>query len=502
MKPNPDRRFWIALLILVILKLGLHLATNHRYGFHRDEYYFIACGEHLDWGYVDHSPGVAVVAKLSRALFGDSIRSIRFFPALAGAWMVLLVGLVVRELGGGLYATVLAGVSFLIAPLFLRSNGMLTIVVFDQFFWVLSAYFLIRALKTNRPRYWILLGITMGLGLMTKHTMLFFGFGLAVGLLLTSDRKRFATRWPWITAAVALSIFLPNILWQIEHGWPTLQFLREINSSVMGRISPFEFTLGQILYLHPANVLVWVPGLWFFFFHREGKRYRIFGWIFVIVFALLALMKSKIYYLGPAFPVLFAGGACAIEGWLRAPGLKWVRATLVVILLLIGALMAPLSVPLLSIEGFHRYVSLFAGIVPNSREVAGDYRDMFGWEEQVEAVARVYHALPEEEKKGCAIFTDNYGEAGAIDYYGARYGLPKAISGHNSYYLWGPGDYAGGTMIVVGIREDELEGVFTDIQLAEIVRNEYAMESEVHILVCRGLTVTPEGLWKLTKGYG
>jgi hypothetical protein len=446
---------------------------------------------------------IAYITRLERTLFGDSLFAIRLFPALAGAAMIGMTGLLVLEFGGGTFALVLACTSFLIAPLFLHANGFLNIVTFDQFYWLCSAFLVVKLAQKETPQRWLLLGVCIGLGLMTKHTMLFFGFGLTVGLLLTDKRKWFLTKWPWIAAAIALFIFHFNIVWQIHNGWPTLEFLRNLNRYNMSRISPPEFLLGQVLYLHPLTFPVWLAGLWFFLFSAAGRPYRALGWVYISVFLLLVTVKSKIYYLGPTYPMLFAGGACAIDTFSRTRVGRVPKAVLIAVMVCGGAVLAPLSLPILPLEDFKQYVAVFAKAVPNAYEVVNDFKDMIGWEEEVAAVAKVYESLPEEERKECAIFCGNYSHAGAVDLFGPRYHLPKAISGHLSYYLWGPHGASGKVLITLGIPQEDLKRYFDQVELKTVVHRGGIGPGDPAADVClaRDPKISLTEAWEKVKHY-
>ena len=343
------------LLVLSAVKLLLHLPVLHRYGYHNDELYFIACGRHFSFGFVDHPPFVPWMARFATDLFGPSLFGLRIIPALAGCSAVFLTGLLVRRMGGGRFAQGLACAATIIAPVFLRTGNMLAIPSFEPLFWLGCSYLLVRLIQEDEHRLWLWLGLVAGAGLLNKHSMLFFGAGLLVGLLLTPLRKHLQTPWPYLGGAVAFLIFLPNLLWQISNGWPTVGFLVDLNARVMGDIAVFQFLAGQVLYLHPLNTLIWTPGLLFLFASRTGRPYRALGWIFVVVFLLLLVAKSKIYYLAPAYPALFAAGSIAIEQWTRLTR-RWLRPTLITALVAGGVALGPVALPLLSINATDRFM--------------------------------------------------------------------------------------------------------------------------------------------------
>lgn len=492
---------------LSVAGLMVHVLTNGRYGYFRDELYYLACGEHLDWGYVDHAPLIALIAKLTRTLLGDSLHALRFPVAMAAAGRVLLTGLMARELGGKRFAVALACLCALIAPIYLALGDFLSMNAFEPLFWMGCAYVVILAIKRQNPRWLVWFGVLAGVGLENKHSMLFFGFAVVVGLLLTSERKLMASPWMWIAGAIALAIFLPNIIWQVQHHWPTLEDLRNVQRTHKNVVlGPFAFVGQQILMLLPTSVLVWAPGIWFFFFDRAGKRYRVLGWAYVITLALMISLKGKIYYLAPIYPMLFAAGSVFWEGQAENHArLRWVKAVLPALVLLTGAILAPIALPVLAPANIPRYEAAI-GIQPPKQEVMHEgmlpqyFGDQFGWPEMVEKVAGVYNALPPDERRQAAILAGNYGEAGAIDFFGGRYGLPKAICAHQTYYYWGPREYTGAVIIALQADRTRAERFCRSVEAGPVVGHPYAMAEENYtILICRGLKEPLQELWPQLK---
>jgi 4-amino-4-deoxy-L-arabinose transferase-like glycosyltransferase len=500
------------LLCLAALKLLTHFLTNDQYGYHRDELLYIAVGEHPALGYIEVPPFIAVAGKFSRWLFGDSLFAIRFFPAVSGALMVLLTGLMARELGGGRFAQILASLAIVLSPAYLRSNTLFQPVPFDQLFWVLGAFLLVMIFKKERLDFhqsgWLWLGAAVGIGMLNKYSMLLFCFGLLGGLLLTPQRKILLTRWPWFGALLALLIFLPNLIWQINNDWPFLAHMQELSASQLVNVSPAGFLLGQLL-MNISTFPIWLAGLGYYFLSKEGKTYRVLGWIYVAIFLLLLLLSGKDYYLLPAYPMLFASGALAIERAITQRKLNWLKPAIVTFMIVNSIVPIPYGLPLLPIETFSKYAQFMAqnaGLSGPLRWETGrierlpqDYADMFGWEEQVATVAKVYHRLSSEEQSRCVIFAGNYGQAGAIDYFGHAYGLPKAVSVNGSYYLWGPGDRSGEITIIVGVDREDLEGLFDDIELAATITHEWARENNLPIYLCRGPKITLQEFWPRLK---
>jgi hypothetical protein len=499
------------LALLAGVKLLVHLLTADNYGYFRDELYYIAASERLDLGYVDFPPFVALVVAFVRATLGDSLLALHLLPALAGAAVVVLAGLMARELGGNRFAQGLAALAVLVAPNFLVMGTFISMDAFDQLFQVSAAYVLLLTLKRDQPRLWLLFGLLTGLGLLTKVTMLFFGFAVFAALLLTPARRQLLAPWPWLSGAIAFAFLLPYVIWQITHGWPTLEFWADYGEKV-DPASPIEFLVEQIVTMQPPTLPLWLAGLWFFLFAREGRPYRALGWTYAVLFALFAALNSKFYFLAPAYPMLFAAGSVAIERFFgRHRRWRWSLPAYAAVLAISGILVAPITVlPVFPVETLARITGAFggdAGIEVETREVAElpqIFADRFGWEGMAETVARVHDRLPPEERSGACVLAGNYGEAGAIDFFGAKHGLPLAISGHNSYYLWGPGDCGGEVVVAVGVPREPLEGVFGRIERAATVRCHYCMpdEDDLPVYVCRDPKLPFEEAWPRFKHFG
>ncbi len=496
------------LAYLALAKLVLHLLTAGNYGYFRDELYYMAAAERLALGYVDFPPFVALVAAFTRWSLGDSLVALHLFPALAGAAVVVLAGLMARELGGGRFAQGLAAMATLVAPSFLAMGTFLSMDAFDQLFWVSAAYVLLLILKRDRRRLWVLFGLITGLGLLTKVTVLYFGFAVFVALLLTRGRKHLLTPWPWLGGAISLAFLFPYVLWQVRHGWPTLEFWANYGEKV-DPASPVEFVIEQIVTMQPLTLPLWLAGLYHLLFSREGRSYRALSLVYVFLFGIFMIQNAKFYFLAPAYPMLFAAGALTMERLVRRGSWRWLKPAYTALLLISGLALAPLVVPILPVETLASITGAAggdAGIDQERREVGQlpqHFADRFGWEGMVATVGGVYDGLPPEERSEACIFTGNYGEAGAIDFFGARYGLPGAISGHNSYYVWGPRGCSGEVVISVGVPRSNLESAFARVEQMATVRCEYCMpdEDNLPVYVNRDSRAPLQELWPRAKHY-
>jgi len=496
---NPrDGRGIVALIAL--LSTVLHLIRVNAYGWFRDELYYLACGEHLDFGYVDHPPLVALIARINRELFGDSLFATRLPSVLAGMAVIWLCGSIARELGGGRWAQAMAALCGLVAPTYLFTFHVLSMNSFDILFWTLGAWVVVKIVKGGDPRLWLLFGLICGLGLENKHSMLFFGFGVFVGLLLTPERRHFRQPWIWLGGAIAVLLFLPHVIWQVQHGWPTAEFVQNATAHKNVALSPLAFFGAQVKQMHPFTFPIWLAGLvWLF-----RSKYRVLAWMYVVAFLVLITQASKAYYLSPAYPALFAAGATALESWIRRPVL---RALLAVLLVAGGALTAPLTLPILSVEQWNRYthalgIKISAGERHEMGALPQYYADMHGWEEMVAEVARVYRSLPPGDQAKAGIYGQNYGEAGAVDLLGKKYGLPKASSGHNSYFLWGPQTTAEVLIIIGGDAEDHRRA-FRDVRQAGEIHCGLCMpyENDQPVWIARGRKAPVEQIWPMAKHY-
>ncbi len=508
-RPRAISTTTLILIGLALFKLFLHFYVNTytAYGFFRDELYFLACGEHLAWGYVDQPPLVAVAGWASRALLGDSMIAVRFLPAVAGALKVLLVGMMAREMGGGRFAQVTAAIMALISGVYLANDNFLSLNSFDQLFWALGAYLFILILKRDNPRLWIAFGAVAGIGVLNKYSMFFFGAGLVAGLALTPARKYFASPWLYAGGALAFLIALPNFVWQHTRGWPQLELLLRVDQLKNAPFDAGNFLIGSAMQMNPFSIPIWLAGLCFLLFLRNGKAYRALGWQFVAVVALLTYGRGKPYYLAPAYPPLLAAGALACEQFFNARLWNWAKPVLIVFLLIGGVIALPFGLPILPVETFIRYkTALGQKEIETERHEMGPlpqfFADMHGWPELVAEVARVYHSLPATERARTAIFCSNYGEAAAVDFFGPAHGLPHAISGHNNYWYWGPGKSTGEIVITVGESLEDVSKSFEEIVVAGKFSHPYVMPYETRrpIYLCRKPKFKSiEEIWPRTK---
>lgn len=492
-------------LILGLATLGVHLIANGHYGFFRDELYFIVCGRHPAWGYVDQPPLVPLLAAGSYALSGGLLLAFRLLPALVLAMTVAATAEFARVIGGGRFAQWLAGLCTLLAPIFLIQGVLFGTDMFQALTWLALVWVLVRLEQTGDERWWLAFGLITGFSLETKYAVAFFLVALAIGLLATPQRKSLLRPWVYLGALVAAVIVLPNVLWQQAHGWPFLELAAAGANGKNAVLSPLAYFEQQCLLVAPLGMVVALCGLWAGAVRPRLMAARAVAIACLVLFALFDSAHGKAYYLAPVYPALLAFGAQRIEQWFSKAVARGAALAAVVVL---GALTAPLTLPVLPIRTFIRYEQTI-GITPSSGErlkigaLPQYYADMFGWRDMAAKVAKVYWSLPPGDRARAVFFGNNYGEAAAIDVFGRRLGLPPAISGHNNYYLWGPRGHDGSVIIIIGGSTQHYAELFRSYRIAGRIASPYAMpyETDKPVYVLRGMKEPLQKYWPHVKHY-
>ena len=498
-----------ALVCLALAKVVFHLATSSGWGIFRDELYYLACSERLAWGYVDHPPLSIALLAAARALFGDSLFAIRLLAAVAGGASVFLTGLIARALGARCAATLLAALATAVAPQFIAVSHFYSMNAFEPLFWALLAWLAVLILLRERPRLWLAFGLVAGLGLQNKLSVAFFVVGLVAGLALTAQRRQLLSPWLWFGGALAAAILAPHLWWQVGHAWPTAEFMARAAAEKNVHMAPLEFFLGQVTLAHPLAAPLWLGGLAALAFAPRFAPLRPLAIAYVVAFAVLVAAGGKVYYLTPIYPLLYAAGAAAFDGWCRARAWRWPVPAAAALLLVGGALTAPLAMPLMSVARYLAYAKAI-GIAPPRLErtrpaaLPQIFADMFGWTELADAVGRAADRLPPAERARAVIVARNYGEAGALEWFGPARRLPRVVSGHNSYWLWGPGDLRpDDPVIVVGFRPETVRALFERVEQVETTRCTYCMphENDLPIYLARRPRVPLAELWHRVKRF-
>ncbi|MES2523206.1 MAG: glycosyltransferase family 39 protein [Gemmatimonadota bacterium] len=494
-------------MVVFALVLLVHLAVNALgpYGLHRDELLYIAMGKHLRVWAMDFPPFIAIAANLSRAAFGDSVTAIRLLPALAHGALVLIAAAIAREFGARVWGQAITALAVFASPLFLRAGSMLQPVVFDQLWWTVALYALVRLINTGRANWWLLLGGALGIGLLTKFSIVFIGVPIVVAVACTPERRWLATRWPYLALALALAIGAPLIVGQFALDFPVRGQMDALQGEQLERVTYGAFIVEQLTF-GPGTLLAAVGAGALVV--GSLTRYRVIGLACAGAFLLLLLLHGKGYYVGPVYPALYAAGAACFDRVVR-PRL---RATLLGAALaavtLYGFVSSPIALPLLppaALASYASRVGMSSATETNRGEqlpLPQDFADMLGWREMVRAVADVYQALPEAEKADVVLLGANYGEAGALEFYGPEFGLPAVVSPTGSFWFFGPGDKPGRVLVTLGVPRDTLAQIYGNVTEAGRFDSPWMVPEErnVEILVARNPSITLQALWPRLAG--
>jgi hypothetical protein len=500
---------WGLLLGLALVRLSLHLyaAGVWGYDYMTDELYYLDCADRLDWGYVDHPPLSVGVLWLARAAIGESLLAIRFLPALIGSAVVVLTGLMAREMGGHRSAQGLAALAAVAFPIHMGATGFYSMNAIDLLVWSLAMLVVLRLINEGDPRWWIGLGVLLGLGLLNKLSVSWLGIGLVVGLVATPERRWLWTPWPWIAAAIAVAIVSPYVLWQIEHDWPFVEFTRNAQLVKLVPRPPLRFAGEQLVVANPLLAPFWMAGLLYYFLAEDGRSYRLLAWLWLTVFTILLLSGfARAHYLAPAYPVAIAGGGLAFAHFARRR--RWLLPLTAALLAIAGALFVPLILPVMSPRA---YVALAESLPIGAPEedVGGEGKLpvhlslQFVGRAAIAAAAEAFHSLPADERDRAGILTETFGSAGAINRFGAAVGLPAAIGTHNNYWLWGPGSYTGEVMVVLASPDSRVLEVFEKCEYVASIRCEYCMPlfTRKAAYVCRRSERPLAEVWPQLKSY-
>lgn len=490
---------WLASEIVLIaglafFKLIAHLLTNANYELHRDVYLYLALAEHPAWGYISVPPLTPMLGKLTMALFGDAAIAVGFFPAVVGAISVIVIALLVKELGGKTWALVIACTAFILSPSFLRSNTFLMPVSFDQFAWLLSGYFIMKLVQKPEPQYWIHLGILWGIAFLNKYAIVFLVLAFLLALLLTPQRRILHSRYFGLGFLLGGLIILPNLLWQHNHNWPVIGHMDELRRTQLVNVHPGDFLMLQLLMnLHAA--IVWLLGLIFLLFQEDGRRWRVLGLTFLFTLGILLLLSGKAYYTLGVYPMLFAAGGVAIEKNF-AKRRRFLRLVVLGVMIFIFLPLLPYSLPVLSFDKMAAYAEASKKFGAEGalvwedghlHQLPQDYADMTGWRALAEIVIKTYQNLNEAEKANCAIYAENYGQAGAIKYHSRKLGLPEPVCFNETFVLWAPDSVAKQLTLIYVNDElgEDIQQLFTNVTLAGKVDNAYFRENGLQIYLCR-----------------
>ncbi len=502
-------------LTLAAAKLALHLIVLAvtPYGIHRDAFLYFAMGDHLRLWRMDFPPFIAIMGNLQTAIFGHTLAAARVFPALEGTVLLVLAALIARELGGGPFAQGLAALPMLCAGLFLRPSNLFQPVVLDQLWWTLALYTLLRVGRAHAQRdprserdWWLGFGLATGLGLLTKFSILFIGLAVLGALLVTRLRRSLRTPWPWVAAAIAFAIGSPSLVGQIRLGFPVVGQMHQLVGSQLTHVTYASFVLDQPLMIGVTGFVLAAAGAAALVAWRPLSPYRAAGWACILVFFLLMALHGKAYYVGPIYPTLIAAGAVWLDRarLARFPAIPRVlRWGVVTAMLGEGAILFPIILPILSPPRLATYITRAGLEVVNATNWGGtdlipqDFADQLGWRHQSAVVARVYRSLSPAEQAQTVLGADNYGEAGALEFYGPHYGLPYVVCGCGSYWFFGPGPKPGRVLIDVGTDSAKLAALYGDVRRAARILSPWSVneERDVPVWIARDPRETLQQAW-------
>jgi len=485
---EPLHRFVVA---IAAVKVAFFIAIAGVWGIHRDEFYYLAGGRRLDWGYVDHPPITPLLYRIGETLFGSSQVGLHTMPALLAGVLVIVGALLARELGGGRTAQVISAMGVAVAPMFLTTSHFLSTVTVDILLWSIGLLLFARLLRTRDERLWLAIGTVAAIGLLNKNTMVFWGIGIVAGLLLTKDRSLLRSRWLVAGGCIAAVAMVPYLLWEVHYHWPTIEFLRSLQTHTDDISNPILYFPYQLVLLGPILTIVWMPGLIWLLRSDRGRAFRPLGVGYLVLLLLLFVLRGKAYYVASWYPALLAAGSVRLESM----GRRSLR-TYASVLVIAGITAAPFALPLVPSD------SSAARFIADSN---GELGEMVGWDDMAQQVADVAHSLPADERTQLTILTENYSEAGAIEYWRSSLDVPQPIARQNSYWLWGFGPaHENGTVVAVGFRREELTPFFADVQLAANVTNTAGIHNNefgAEIVICRGQRVPWAEIWPQIKQF-
>lgn len=484
------------ILLFVLIKVALNLFAVSHFGFHRDEFLHLVLADHLDWGYKEVPPFIALLAKITITLFGNSVFAARIFPTIAAGLIVWLTGMITVEFGGKKFAIALACLALIFSPAFVASDYLFQPVVFDQLWWVLMVWLVTKYSNTSSVKYLYFIGVVIGVGLLTKYTMGFFTFALVFAIIVSKQRNLLLTKHIFGAALVALIIFSPNMIWQLQHHLPVATHMKMLQKSQLDYIKPSDF-IKQELMVNGIALFVWLTGFIFLLFSIRLHKFQYLAFAFIFIFAFYLVMNGKNYYLFGAFPMLFAAGGFGFERWLKTSGYA-LRGVTIALFTLPNLLLFPMLLPVLPLkqtlaffEFSRKNLSFFQFVVTwedhKVHPTTQDYGDMFGWDDMAVLVAKAWQSLTPEQQKHTQVYADNYGEAGAIHHFHKQYHYPDVISLNSSFTLWAPDSLNGQYIIYVdednGAKIDTFKSVMQSYRKIGQVENPLSREKGTAVFI-------------------
>jgi hypothetical protein len=493
---NLSRIEWIVIIVFIAVKMLIHFLTNTNYDLHRDTFLYYSLSENLDWGYASVPPFIGFLTKVATTLFGYSEFALNFFPVIAGAVSIFIIALIVKELGGKIFAIVIACLSFLLSIAYLRSNSLMQPVSFDQFFWLLSAYFIVKLINTQDSRFWYMIMVAWAVGFMNKYLIAGYALSFVVALLLTKHRKLLFSKHFVYGTIIAFVIVLPNLIWQYNHNWPVVHHLSELSQTQLVNVSIIGFLIDQLM-MNIQALIVWMTGLVVYLFYKSEKNFRVLSYASLLVIFLLIITHGKSYYTLGAYTLLMSMGGYAIEKYFN----KAFKSVTLVLLVLLSVPAIPFSLPVLSFPDMERYSKPMAEATNRWEDgkvypVPQDYADMTGWKELSDIVISTYISLPPEVKANTGIYAENYGQAGAVYYYGRKDSIPQPISFSDNFLIWAPDIITKDNLIYINFEIGDIKFLFKNYELKGEVKNRYFRENGVKVFFCSHPTDTFRTFYK------
>jgi hypothetical protein len=477
---------------LVLVKLLIHFFTSTKYELHRDEMLYFAMGSHVSWGFASTPPFMSFLAFIIKSIFGYQEFFVKLFPALFGASIIILIALFIKEIGGKGFAVFTGCFAFIISTAMLRTASLFMPVIFELFFWMLFLYFVLKLINKQNPKYWMAIGISFGLAFLNKYSILFLGFSTFIALLISEHRKLIFSKYLIYAAIISLLVMAPNIIWQITHKFAVITHMSELYRTQLVYVSIKTFILEQLL-MNFTAILIWIPGLIMVVFFKAEKKYSVFGYILLIVVFMFLITKGKPYYSLGVYSMMFAFGGYFIEKYFVAK-LRIVSYLIVAFSLTTSILFLPFGLPVLPKVQMGKYCTVFSKYITpapmrneqnNYYPIPQDYMDMAGWKELAGLVSLAYNKLDTNQKKDCIIYANNYGQAGAIEFYGKKYHLPVPISVNDSYIFWVPDSLTASNFIVTDYQLGDIPRLFNHFSEIGEIKDYYYRENGLKVYLCQ-----------------
>jgi hypothetical protein len=486
------KKFWILTSCMVLVKLLIHLLISTGYELHRDEMLYFSMGNHLSWGFASTPPLMSFLAFIDIHVFGYHEFAVKFFPALSGAAIIVLIALFVKELGGKGFAVFTGSFAYILSTAMLRTSSLFMPVIFELFFWMLFLFFILKLINRQDPKYWMAVGISFGLAFLNKYSILFLGFSTVIAFLISQHRKLLFSRYIIYGAILSLCIALPNIIWQVNHKFPVITHMGELYRTQLIHV-PVKVFLSEQILMNFSCILIWLSGLLAILYYKAEKKFRVFAWLYFIIISVFLIAKGKPYYTLGIYPMFFAFGGYFLEKYLVGK-LKILSYSILAFSFICAVAFLPLGLPVLPQPQMEKYCNAFSRYItpiPMRNEdnsytpIPQDYTDMTGWKELAILASYAFNKLDSNQKKDCIVYANDYGQAGALDFYGKKYHLPTPVCMSDSYIFWAPDSLTASNFIISDSHLGDIPRLFNNyIEIGE-VNNIYFRENGIKIYLCQ-----------------